>query len=307
MDHADYPALYQVADSTSIQGQRAYRRLIRTELVLVVVGAVLAAIGAMIGELEPADIGSHLRPLLLLGVSAPFLGAMIAKSVNRGRGYDHDWFDGRAIAETVKTQTWRFMLRVPPFHDDSAERLFSAELRSVLHARELSRQTLALLPEQPQQITNRMREVRALPFAQRRSFYVTERLADQANWYRAKARWNQDQASRWFWFSLSAEFAAVLLALTGVFYPAVADLNLFGVLASIAAALTGWNQLGRHDDLSKSYALAYQELLVIQTLTEAADTEERLLELVRDGEAAISREHTMWIAKRGDPIAVTAE
>ena len=54
--------------------------------------------------------------------------------------------------------------------------------------------------------------------------------------------------------------------------------------------------------MSKSYALANQELLSIKTMADTIDTEQELAKLVRDGEGAISREHTMWIAKRGEPL-----
>ena len=80
-----------------------------------------------------------------------------------------------------------------------------------------------------------------------------------------------------------------------------------GLFASVATAATAWTQLGRHDELSKSYALAYQELLMIRTLGEKVSTEEGLDRLVTDGENAISREHTMWMAKRATPTAAGSE
>jgi SMODS and SLOG-associating 2TM effector domain 1 len=77
---------------------------------------------------------------------------------------------------------------------------------------------------------------------------------------------------------------------------------LVGPLLALAAAFTAWTQLGRNDELSQSYALANQELLSIKALPGTVDTEQELVKVVRDGEGAISREHTMWIAKRGKPL-----
>ena len=70
----------------------------------------------------------------------------------------------------------------------------------------------------------------------------------------------------------------------------------------VAAAFTAWTQLGCHDELSKSYALARQELLSIKTLANTVETEQELAKIVCDGEGAIPREHTMCIGKRGEPL-----
>jgi hypothetical protein len=77
---------------------------------------------------------------------------------------------------------------------------------------------------------------------------------------------------------------------------------LVGPLLALAAAFTAWTQLERNDELRQSYALANQELLSIKALAGTVDTEEGLAKLVSNGEGAISREHTMWIAKRGKPL-----
>ena len=44
--------------------------------------------------------------------------AFVAKYVNRQRGYDALWFDGRAVAETVKSATWRYAMGARPLCRD---------------------------------------------------------------------------------------------------------------------------------------------------------------------------------------------
>ncbi len=80
------------------------------------------------------------------------------------------------------------------------------------------------------------------------------------------------------------------------------DRTLSTFLVAVAAAFTAWAQIGRHDELRTSYALACQELLTIKSLAANVTTQEDLNNIVFDGEGAISREHTMWIAKRGEPL-----
>jgi hypothetical protein len=40
---------------------------------------------------------------------------LIAKLANRLQRFDEHWFDGRAVAETVKSATWRYIMGVRPY------------------------------------------------------------------------------------------------------------------------------------------------------------------------------------------------
>jgi hypothetical protein len=225
----------------------------------------------------------------------------VVKFVAKQRGDDKEWFDGRAVAESVKTLTWRYMVRLSPLDDDATcDQEFISELDSTRKARPGLRYKVGALGDATQ-ITSRMREVRQLPVEERRNLYIKERLEEQADWYGDKAEYNRNLADRLFWAALAAQFVALAFAVWRVVSPS-APLSLVGPLLALAAALTAWTQLGRHDELSKSYALANQELLSIKALAGTVKTEQELAKIVRDGEGAISREHTMWIAKRGEPL-----
>lgn len=297
MESTDYPALYQAADQTSIAGQRQYLRLVKADLAFVVAAATLGGVGALVSQ--------DRQPIFAAIAAIVLAGSMIAKLVNRQRRDDRDWFDGRAVAETAKTATWRYMMRIEPFDQDATcDREFARELSAVRAARPGLAQDLRRLAADATQITDRMREVRRLRLPERRDFYVDRRLGDQAEWYRGKAQLNRVLGERWFLGALAAQVAALAVAIVRIAVP-TAGLNLVGLFAVLAAAATAWAQLGRHDELAKSYALAYQELLTIKDLARTAATQAELADAVRDGEGASSREHTMWIAKRGDPLPVS--
>jgi hypothetical protein len=287
-----YPALFQVADASSVAGQQSYRRFVQIELSFVLVGAALGGIGAF------AD--ASLKPLLASLASACLIGSIAMKLVNRQSGSDQRWFDGRAVAETVKTQAWRFMMRVSPYEDDrTAESRFAADVLSAIRARPELQQPLELLPETASQISDAMRAVRTLRLVERRTLYIVRRVNDQASWYRNRAIANRANGRRWFWVSLAGQVVAAGIALASIFAPEAPAANLVGLFAALAATATAWTQLGRHDELSKAYALAYQELITIRTVADRVETEPDLDQLVTTGEAAISREHTMWMAKLG--------
>ena len=292
LELADYPVLFQAADGRAILAQRSYRRLVAIELASLVMGSLLgAAVGWVAASARVAGVVSAIT----------FLIAILARIVRERRGDDRLWFDARAVAETAKTQTWRYAMRVPPFDDDpTADRRFVRELGAVLHARSDLVLTNDAANGATNQISAKMRAIRAMPLLERRDVYVESRLRDQADWYRRSAIRHGRLGQRWSWGSLAAEGLAVIAAVLALQLPGLGDLGFLGILGAVAAAFTAWGQAGRHGELAKSYGLAYQELLLITGFAESARQESDLHELVRDAEAAISREHTMWIAKRSD-------
>jgi uncharacterized membrane protein len=298
---ADYPALSQSASDTSRHGQNWYRRFVLANLILLVAGAAFSGIIGLFSD-------RFAVPFAVL-IILTLLCAMAANFVNWRREDDDDWFLGRAVAESVKTATWRYMMRTEPFAGEATcDQEFAQRLRAILSERKELRQALSAVSTEPHQITARMREVRRLGVRKRYDIYVRERLDKQIAWYGDKAWLNGKLAERWFWASFGAEFVGLLIALSSLVVlnddrfghnSGIELINLVGVAAALAVAFTAWTQLGRHNELNKSYGLAWQELLAIKDVANSAISEEALQNLVRAGEDAISREHTMWVAKHG--------
>ena len=190
-------------------------------------------------------------------------------------------------------------MHIPPYDGDdrAADAAFSTVLHETLAARPGLAGQLYQVPADGQQITPSMRQIRALPFAERKRLYLAARVGDQITWYSRKAEENARNATRWFWVGLGAEGAALLLAIVIVAAPGAP--NLVGGLAAVAAVAAAWTQFGRHDELSKSYGLAAQELAFLRSSVDVATEDGALRDAVDNSETAISREHTMWMAKRG--------
>ncbi|CAA9374730.1 MAG: hypothetical protein AVDCRST_MAG93-8724, partial [uncultured Chloroflexia bacterium] len=279
-------------------GQNTYKRLVQVDLALVVAGAALGALAFLVPK--------GYAPAFAAVAAIVLLGSIVAKYVNKQRSDDKEWFDGRAVAESVKTLTWRYMMRLEPFDDDAtSDQKFIEGLDAIREARSGLQYRVGSQDDSAEQITPRMREVRQMPVQERRDLYVKERVEDQAKWYADKSEDNRRLASRLFWAALVAQFIALTLAVWRVASPS-AGLSLVGPLLALAAAFTAWTQLGRNDELRQSYALANQELLNIKALANTVETDQELAKIVSDGEGAISREHTMWIAKRGKPLPSAA-
>ena len=284
---AAYPALFQAADAAATVAQRAHVRLVAIELLLVILGAALGSAAAF---------DASLATVMPMFAGASFLAAAALKVVERDRRYDRQWLDARAIAETVRTTAWQYMMRVPPYDDDAtADEAFATALRASLEARPNLTASLTTSPAGSRQISADMRAERARPVSERRDRYRAARLADQIAWYRRKGAGHTRRASQFFWLALAAQLGALLVAGVSTAQPALSRFNLLGVLAAIASTATAISQLNRHDDLARTYGLAFQELSLIDGLAETAKTEAALRRVVSDGEGVIAREHKLWL------------
>jgi hypothetical protein len=286
----EIPALGKAASAASRAGQEGYKRLVIADL-------------GMLGLAAIISLGSQVLPPLgeswSRAIAAALLGiALFAKLVSRMRGYDAQWFDGRAVAETVKSASWRFAMRAPPFVDDTgADVEFVNTLRQALQARSSLAAQLHQIPADGRQIPRSLEVIRAAPLDARRERYLAVRLAEQVGWYAAKAAANARSASRWFWVGVAVQGAALVVAIALI---AATDVpNVIAAFTTIAAAAAAWTQFRRHAELSQSYSLAAHELAFLRSTVEKAGTEEAFAQAVASTEDAISREHTMWMAKRG--------
>jgi len=290
MPMKDYPPLVHRADKASLEGQARYLSYIRSELLI----AVFAALFSDLIHVRPEGwkiAGWSVVVLLIVG--------LIVQLVRLGKRQDQGWFEGRAVAESGKTLTWRFMMKVHPFHDESnLETEFMNRLRSVVHGCRVSQPKTEGSAEE---ITQRMRETRGYPWEKRRDFYVAARLNDQIKWYLGKAKYNSRRSRRWLAFSIFAQICAIGAAFLAIY--SKEHWNFVPFVTTIAASFVAWSQAKNFDELSESYDLAHDELSQIkEDQILRATSEAAFLDAVVNSEGAISREHTMWAARSGSPV-----
>ena len=286
----EFPTLYHVASTTSRAGQRAYVRLVRIDLMLLIIGAALSLAAA-----ASSHEGRRIEAVL---AAAALFGSAIAKCFNRVHHFDRDWFQGRSVAESVKNASWRYMMRVPPYagDEDGADTVLLTNFADMLHSADVVHLRSEWVAAEPHLIPMAMRTVRAMSFADRKEIYLQERIRDQLVWYTAKSEENDRNATRWYWIGLLVQSTAAALAVVQIVESNFPDIVAF--LTIIAVAATAWNQLRQHEGLSKTYSLVAHDLLLLRERIDLARDEERFGELVEDTEETISREHTLWMAKR---------
>ena len=300
----DYPALYLAASAASKRGRGWFRGLTAVELGIAVAGVALTILAAQFlsqtavaGSVSPAGL---FISFVLVGA---FLFAFVVKLINRSSGYDDKWFVGRAVAEAVKSASWKYMMRVAPFDEANADERLEEQLAALLARADDIPQAADKARTEAQPISASMRQVRALDLDRRREAYRRLRISEQVQWYLRKSGNSRYRGTVYFWASTLLQVAAATTAFLALYLAAQPDIGPFwlrvmSLCAAVALALTAWSQLNRHDELARAYAYSAQELTLIDGSAGRAHTDEQLAEVVNEAEEALGRENRAWLAKR---------
>jgi len=286
-DPDDFPALYRSTNQASLLGQGFFLRLTKARSAGLLAAAIFGATAWQSGDFH---VGAAVAFLA-------FLVALVVEVVLLNQRPEQVWYEGRAAAESVKTLTWRYMMRADDFQTNGADidRRFVGAVSEVL--RDLPAMSIPTEAGRDLQITQPMRDVRALPFEGRREFYLRFRIQDQQAWYAGKSSWNAVRARRWTFATIVLEFLGLVGAAIKAF--GWVELDVLGIFAAAAATAMAWLQTKQHQNLSTAYAVTSQELAAVASDLGSLTDELRWPEFVGDAEEAISREHTLWRASRG--------
>ncbi|MEU7588005.1 DUF4231 domain-containing protein [Micromonospora sp. NPDC049230] len=284
----DFPPFQRAVSTESLRGQRMFASLIALRLSLLLLAA-LAGVGTW--KLDNFAVG----PAIAVGAFAATSIVEVFLLTNRP---DERWYVGRALSESIKSLTWRFATAADPFPRSRADSECVEEFTGRLLGltRDMSGAGLAAPALAGQQITEGMRTVRATSLAERRTSYVNGRLETQRAWYAERSSSNRARATRWSVAMLVLELVGLALAMSRV--AGFTDVDLLGVAAAAVAAGAAWTQTRQHSAVATAYALASQELAAMGSLASRITSEAQLSQFVNDTETAISREHTMWRARR---------
>lgn len=288
----DYPALFLQADRASTGAQKKYLNLTRGTLILLVMGAALAGVSPLLRSYKPA-VATASAVLL----AASVLLTMFLKTQKP----EQLWYGGRAVAESAKSMAWRYMMGAAPYlldaHAAAVDQKFVSELESIFKERkQLAFGFCGEFHKQPQ-ITAVMRAVRSAPLDERKTAYLTQRIVNQREWYAKQANSNSVAENKYFFLIITSQFLAFVAAIALVRWPD-SVIKLTGLFTCLASALIAWIQLKQHRELAQSYSVAEVELGFIQEQAQHITTSAEFSDFVGDAENAISREHTLWVARR---------
>ncbi|MFY7819709.1 MAG: DUF4231 domain-containing protein [Rhodoluna sp.] len=286
MTEAEFPALYRAADAASNSAQATFLRAQQLNFVFLVGGAVCAL-------LEPT------RELAIASAMC-FLSSLGIYAYIQQRGFQAIWYRARALAESVKTATWRLVMGAQPF-DQEDERVRLEAFRQLLS--ELLRQNQGIGKyltggwSGEDQVTPALLTTMRADFNVKKQIYLKNRIDDQRQWYTTKSVSNERASRHFFTLICLAYGIAIILLLFKIASPDLQYLPI-EVLAVVATSLIAWKQLKRFDELASAYSLTAHELGIIKSRFSAVENRDALAAFVSDAENAFSREHTQWAARR---------
>jgi hypothetical protein len=292
MENSDYPGLYAAADAAAAGAQRRFFGWLALNLTSLTAAAGLSPYA------EESWVAAFLQMItLVIG-----LGCTV---YIEGLQPQRRWYRARALAESVKTLTWRYVMRAAPFEgeEENAHRRFSTSLRKIVEEnRDASTRAVA---DAGEQVTPVMEKIRAAPLEERIDLYRTARIEDQHGWYARKAKRSSETARLWFALLVIFNVLAIGLCVVRLSQPgrefwehAVGKwpIDFFTIAAGSVLA---WMQTKRFQELAASYTLTAYEIGILRTdLPRKDSTEARFVHFVADAENAFSREHTQWRARR---------
>lgn len=285
MTESDFPSLYQAADAASNGAQKKFLWALGINLTLLVVAAAMSV----------ANVQTRSFALIQMAPLVGTLGLTIYLAVKRP---ERIWYGARALAESVKTVAWRYMMRAEPFNrDDNTDRdHFRQSLTAIFNSNKTVSAHAVTMSSSPQ-ISPKMADVRRMTLADRIELYERERVQDQHDWYNRKARSNQRAASLWFVALIILNLGALGLAVGKVATPTT-DYWPTDILVAAAASVMAWIQTKRFQELAASYTLTAHEIGLLRIALPVPPAEDKFSTYVGDAENAFSREHTQWQARR---------
>ncbi|MGO7018498.1 DUF4231 domain-containing protein [Rhizobium leguminosarum] len=284
----EFPALYATANRISNNSQFFFLLLVRAEYLLLF-GAAVASMNFYVAPIY------FIIPAVLLICS---LVILVVRSLSKP---EQQWYQGRALAESIKTSCWKYCMRGEPFGDSDSLPKRRAEFRQylveILHANKFIGDRTPADDSAGDQITTSMENARTLSLEERIKYYDTRRIREQRLWYAKRASANKKASKYWVAVGVIAYGIAIVLSLLRITKP---DFPFWPIepIIVVASSILGWAQIKKFNELASSYALTAHEIGILQAKIIEIKTENEFSQFVIEAEQAFSREHTQWVARQ---------
>jgi SMODS and SLOG-associating 2TM effector domain 3/SMODS and SLOG-associating 2TM effector domain 1 len=291
----DLPGFFTAADNASLLGQRQRIRTLAVMLILTVIAAIAGAITIKVTA-KNVDVGGIVS-------GAAFSLALCCSIYLLQMRPERNWYVGRAAAESARTLAWLYAVGGNPFSIESGE---NPDDYLITRLREIADQLdqLNMLAFSPRGsgpwITPKMRAIRASTLAVRKEVYSSGRINAQLDWYNQRAQWNGKRGYVWLRITIGLQGIGLIVAVARSF--GVINFDLLGLIAAAAAATAAWLEAKDHGTLAEAYTItAFDLTMARERVRNMGDntSEADWSRFVEGAELAISREHTLWLARGG--------
>jgi hypothetical protein len=301
METREYPTLFQESDSLAISAQRSHLRLTRIKIASLLAVGLIAAIA--FNQMPDVPLSSNVilkaSDLRLVGnilFTIFLILSFCLTAIVKEKHFDETWFSSRAVAEAVKAETWIFVMKTEPYDNSLSEikvkEIFLERLHEILRANTTIASRLPSHLSEGAQITTVMEHLRAESPQIRKDFYIKNRIHDQRIWYANKAKWNEDQESKWSIAMWLLETLAIALAIFRIIvqYSAI---NPVGIVLAMSGGILSWINARSYSEASRSYGLLSQELAILEDRAKNSRPSNMGI-IVAETESLVSQEHRVW-------------
>ncbi len=281
MKETFYPSLYQTANSLASGAQRNFFVALGFGLFFLLAAAISSTLPSStpVAIIQTTILAANLFVTFYIGYFEP----------------QKAWYAQRALAESIKTITWLYMMRAEPYDipNTEARQLFLVRLKGIL------KENSSVFKESPMkeganQISKFMENIRDKSLDERKRFYKQKRIADQLGWYKEKSNFNQKKDTYFFRLLIAITLAAIFFSILKIWRPSYQFSDVFITFASLIMV---WVQAKRYKELSATYSLTTYEIGLISEKFVVSTSEEEFSAFINDAESAFSREHTQWLAR----------
>jgi len=283
MKNSDFPMLFTAADEAAIATQLNLKIFFIASITGLLFGCLFSAFD---------HFSCRIISALLFIISLFFvIGEKLFS-------FQKKWYLQRALAESVKTATWRFVMNADPYNkgDEKDEKKLTKVIQDLLLDNvEAAASTASHLKDQGL-ISESMRKIRKFELEEKTNYYFTNRVIDQKDWYKRKAVFNARKSKHLLISIVICYIVAIALAITRTTYN-FSNLPI-DLIAIFTGGIIGWMQINRFDELASAYTLTTHEIARIAEERGRLTDNEKLGNFVADAENAFSREHTQWAARR---------
>jgi len=280
------PAVSLMWQRQSVWSQAASRlkaRITRARvaaLVLIILGAALGTAASQVFS-PNEDLGR---------VFAACAAGALALAAIAGQGSSlslvRDWTRARSVSEAIKSDVYRYLTGIAPYHEADRDEVALRELDELLASTgDLVRHTTAIDPTG-----------KPLPAVHDLPSYVEVRVAQQlTGYYRPKARQMAGRVRLTRAAVTTLGTVAAVLAAVVAFFPSAGISAWIGVLTTVAAAVGAHAGAVRYEYQQIEFTRTADELERLSTGAPTADVHQFVL----DCERVISIQNEGWMAKLG--------
>lgn len=286
---AEQPKLspeYDRYDAASCTIQAIYFRATKIELGSLVIAGLIAA--------APTFISTNHATWLAIAFAIAMASALGSRVLQQVKRWKSGWYNSRSSAESLKTQSWLYMMKAGAYSQSNARVIFGKALANILKNETNDKGVPASAsPAAPQAISSYMETVRRLTERQRYDIYMKHRFHDQLVYFQRRAGEHESEARR---FSIYAAILEIIALTLGAYFIYANSFNsLVGALITIAAAFGAWIHIRNGERIAHSYRVISQDLTILNTKFGKITSSSDFFDFVEQTENALAREHAQWV------------